>query len=88
MGPLVVAARAFLAASQLPLPQRRRELRPGPNPELAVGPGEVGFDGLLGDEQGLGDLGVGETVRGHLGDPALARGKALRGVRPPKEEAG
>lgn len=40
-GPNVLRATLLGKRQQLPLPQRHRELRPGPNAELAVGAGEV-----------------------------------------------
>jgi len=45
--------------------------------QLAEGAGEVGFDGLLGDEQALGDLPVGLAGRGQVGDAQLARGEGV-----------
>ncbi len=45
--------------------------------ELSVDVTEVGPDRLGGHEQGLGDLAVRETARGHLGDAAFRRGQGV-----------
>ena len=50
------------------------ELLAGGDGELLVGVGEVPFDGSGGDEEVLGDVAVGETGGGELGDATLARG--------------
>jgi len=39
---------------------------------------KVGFDGGLGDEQVLGDLPVGQAVRGEAGDPPFGAGERVR----------
>ncbi len=45
--------------------------------ELAVGAGQVGFHGLDGDEQALGDLAVAVAVEGKQGDATLGRGEGV-----------
>src|SRR5450755_935948 len=59
------------------------ELLAGGDRELLVGVGEVPFDGPGGDEQVLGDLAVGQTVGGELGDAALA---GCQRVEPAEDE--
>jgi hypothetical protein len=45
--------------------------------KLAVGVSEMGLDGLGGDEQRLGNLGIAEALGGELGDPALRGGEGV-----------
>jgi hypothetical protein len=39
---------------------------------------QVGLDGGLGDEQVLGDLAVGQAIRGQIGDLAFCAGEGVR----------
>ena len=45
--------------------------------EFLVGVAEVRFDGFGGDEQRLGDLGGGESLRGHVGDAGFGGGERV-----------
>jgi hypothetical protein len=49
----------------------------GVDVQLAECVGEVGFDGLLGDEQPLGDLAVGLPGSGQIGDAQFAGGEGV-----------
>ncbi|KAA9374816.1 PLP-dependent aminotransferase family protein [Microbispora cellulosiformans] len=51
--------------------QRVDQLDPAADVQLAVGVGQMQLDGLGSDEQGFGDLAVGQAGGGQLGDPAL-----------------
>ena len=59
-------------------PQGARQLLAGADVELLVGVAQVRLDGAHRDEQGLGDLLVGEAVGRHSGHPQLARGQRLQ----------
>ena len=63
-----------------------------PDAELLIGAGQMSFHGLDGDKQRLGQLAVGQSRGGQLGDPALGRGKRARAgdrrpARPQSERA-
>src|SRR5262252_3835965 len=66
------------------------KLGAGVDAQLAEGVGEVGLDGLLGDEQALGDLPVGLPGAGQAGDAQFAgsEGVAAAGGGPPGPGAG
>src|SRR4051795_2442777 len=69
--------------------QRLPELSARVDPELAVRAAQVRLHGLLGHEQGLGDLGVRHAVGGHGCNSALAGGERVgsRHPRPPRPPA-
>jgi len=53
------------------------KLTPAADVELAVDVSEVPLDGLVGDEERAGNLTVGLSARGELGDVSLARGELV-----------
>src|SRR6516165_7446581 len=55
----------------------RGKLGAGVDAQLAEGVGEVGLDGLLGDEQALGDLAVRLPGAGHAGNAQFAGGEGV-----------
>ena len=57
---------------------QRGQAGPGRYPEFLEGLPEVGFDGGLRDEQVLGDLPVGQAVRGQSGHPPFGAGERVR----------
>lgn len=57
------------------------EVGPAADTELAIGPGEVNFDGVRGDEQHLGDVTVGVAGGGEFSYPPLAGGESVRAGR-------
>jgi hypothetical protein len=58
--------------------------------KLAVGVSEMGLDGLGGDEQGLGNLGIAQALGGELGGPAFRGGEGVSAAmgRAPRPGAG
>jgi hypothetical protein len=59
------------------LVHHRGQAGPGGDAELVIGVPEVSFEGGLGDEQVLGDLPVGQAVRGQPGDFPFGAGECV-----------